>query len=361
MTAIDAVASEGPTAEAARDALTRGNAVDAVVAAVLVAAVASPSVLLGPVQMLVGGAGAGLLAIDGRVRQPGRGVSRPRGFVPDEVIPDAARVAVPLLPSALASALGSAGTTTLHRAAGASLAWAKLHAPDRVRIAEALTRLGPAALAEGAVAEELLAVGGRASRGLLTPKDLVASRPAIHRVDTDRLGASGIVRPPWASPHARAKRENGLGTPSGAHEEPPPSHSTSVVAAADARGLFAIACYEGSLAGVPVASLGLVAPAYAVPVLRGRKRVSPGEPLATPTAVAMRASRGVVDLVLGIAGSGDLEAALDAALSEIDRPGLPDAPPASSSSRAVGLVRTGGGSLRAVGPSQRTPFTDGVV
>ena len=344
MTTVGAVASEGPTADAAREALARGNAVDAVVTAVLFAAVASPTVLLGPVQILVGGAGAGLLAIDGRVRQPGRGVSRPRGFVPDEAIPEAARVAVPLLPSALASALGSAGTTTLHRAAGASLAWARSHAPDRVRIAEVLTRLGPAALGEGAVAEELLAVAGRAARGLLTPQDLVASRPEVHRVDADRLGPSGIVKPPWANPHARAT-----------------ASSVHVVAAADARGLFAIACYEGSLAGVPIASLGLVAPSYAVPVMRGHKRVAPGDPLALSSAVAMRASHGVVDLVLGIAGTGDLDAALDAALLEVDRLGLTDALSASPSSQAVGLVRAGG-SLRAVGPSPRTPVTspDGV-
>src|SRR5579862_1370370 len=85
-----ATASDPVVAEAAREALSRGNAVDAVVTGVLVAAARSASVLLGPLQALVGGAGAGLLAVDGRVRQPGTGAPRPRGFVEGTPIPDAA-------------------------------------------------------------------------------------------------------------------------------------------------------------------------------------------------------------------------------------------------------------------------------
>ena len=84
-----AAGSESHVAQAARDALARGNAVDAVVAGVLMAAAESPGVLLGPVQLLAGGAGAGLIAIDGRVRQPGMGAPRPRGFLATEPIPEA--------------------------------------------------------------------------------------------------------------------------------------------------------------------------------------------------------------------------------------------------------------------------------
>ncbi|MGA7118553.1 MAG: hypothetical protein WBY94_00575, partial [Polyangiaceae bacterium] len=83
----DAVASESHVAQAARDGLSFGNAVDAVVAGVLVAAAESPSVFLGPFQMLVAGAGAGVRAIDGRVRQPGLGVPRPRGLLAGERVP----------------------------------------------------------------------------------------------------------------------------------------------------------------------------------------------------------------------------------------------------------------------------------
>src|SRR5581483_10997081 len=82
-----AAATDRYVAAAARDALAQGNAVDAVLTAVLVAAARSPAVFLGSLQVLVGGAGAGLLAIDGRVRQPGAGVPRPRGFVGDGAVP----------------------------------------------------------------------------------------------------------------------------------------------------------------------------------------------------------------------------------------------------------------------------------
>ena len=82
------VASAPEVEAAAEELLGKGNAVDAVVAGVFAAAAISPGVLLGPVQILVGGAGAGLLAIDGRVRQPGIGAPRPRGFTTGDDIPD---------------------------------------------------------------------------------------------------------------------------------------------------------------------------------------------------------------------------------------------------------------------------------
>src|SRR5580658_713944 len=90
-----ACASESHVLDAARAALVRGHAVDAVVAGVFAAAARSPSVLLGPVQLLVGGAGTGLHAVDGRVQQPGKGLPRPRGFAPGEDVPRAARAGVP--------------------------------------------------------------------------------------------------------------------------------------------------------------------------------------------------------------------------------------------------------------------------
>ena len=87
--------SEAHVAQAARDAMARGNAVDAVVTAVLLAAAESPGVFLGPVQLLIGGAGAGLQAFDGRVRQPGLGIPRPRGVQAGEAVPAPARIGVP--------------------------------------------------------------------------------------------------------------------------------------------------------------------------------------------------------------------------------------------------------------------------
>ena len=53
-----AAASETHVALAAREALVRGNAVDAVVAGVLAAVAEAPGVFLGPLQVLIAGAGA---------------------------------------------------------------------------------------------------------------------------------------------------------------------------------------------------------------------------------------------------------------------------------------------------------------
>src|SRR5580704_8331081 len=150
-----AAASEAHVAEAAREVLGRGNAVDAVVAGILMAAAESPGVLLGPVQLLAGGSGAGLIAFDGRVRQPGLGAQRPRGFLSSEEIPEAARVGVPALPAALATALASLGAFTLLRAAGPALAWEKSRSSERAQLLDAIARRGAPVLGEDAVTSEL--------------------------------------------------------------------------------------------------------------------------------------------------------------------------------------------------------------
>ncbi len=318
-----AAGSESHVAQAAREVLARGNAVDAVVAGVLMAAAESPSVLLGPVQLLAGGAGAGLIAIDGRVRQPGLGAPRPRGFLATEPVPDAARVGVPFLPAALAIALASLGAGTLLRAAGPALARARSHAPERADLLEAIARRGAPALSEEGVAAELMAAAGRAARGLLTPEDLSGVLPAVTRCEERSLGPSGILAVPW--------REEGTVDAS----------STHVIAAADGRGLVAIACYEAPVEGVPVPALGLVAPRAAAPVLRGKVRVAPGSPHPTAAPIALRARRGVVELALGIAIAADADPSLDAMLGLLDSlPTFGEALASPHGGRAVAIVCT---------------------
>ena len=53
-----AVASSGEVEAAAEELLRKGNALDAVVAGVFAACALSPGVLLGPVQILIGGGGS---------------------------------------------------------------------------------------------------------------------------------------------------------------------------------------------------------------------------------------------------------------------------------------------------------------
>jgi gamma-glutamyltranspeptidase/glutathione hydrolase len=310
-------------AQAAREVLAIGNAVDAVVAGVLMAAAESPGVLLGPVQLLSGGAGAGLLAIDGRVRQPGLEAPRPRGFLPGEAIPEAARVGVPALPAALATAVASLGSVTLLRAVGPALAVAKSRSPERARVLEAIARHGAPAMAEHAVSVELVAAAGRAARGLLTPEDLAGARPVVTRCDERSLGTSGVLTVPWRSPAGEAT--------SGA--------TTHVVAAADGRGLVAIACYEILLDGVPVPALGLVAPRLASPVLRGQPRVAPGEARLASAPMALRMRQGLVELAVGVAASATADAILDAVLAALSEvPTIPEALGRAAGSRTVAII-----------------------
>ena len=318
-----AAGSESHVAEAAREVLARGNAVDAVVAGVLMAAAESPGVLLGPVQLLAGGAGAGLIAIDGRVRQPGLGAPRPRGFLPTEPVPDAATVGVPFLRASLATALASLGAITLLRAAGPALSWARSRAPERADLLEAIARRGAPALAEDRVCGELMAAAGRAARGLLTPEDLGAVLPGVTRCEERALGPSGVLTVPW-------RDAAGLDASTG-----------HVVAAADGRGLVAIACYEAPMDGVPVPALGLVAPRSASPVLRGKARIAPGAARPASAAIALRARKGVVELALGIAATADADSALDAMLRLFDAlPTFAEALAAPHGGRAVALAST---------------------
>jgi hypothetical protein len=70
--------------------------------------------------------------------------------------------------------------------------------------------------------------------------------------------------------------------------------------------------------GVSVPSLGLLAPAFASPVMRGEARVRPGEPRAAPAPIALRARRGVVDVAMALAQAQAPEAALESLLEKLD-------------------------------------------
>ncbi|MGA2451001.1 MAG: hypothetical protein ABTD50_20255 [Polyangiaceae bacterium] len=291
-------ASEGSAAEAARDVLQFGNAVDAVVAGVLVAAAETPSVFLGPVQFLVGGHGAGLRAIDGRVRQPGRGMPRPRGILPGDAVPPQAWVGVPALPSALALLSASLGSASLWRVSQAAVTYSKELCAERAAVIEAFAAQAAAALSSEAIAGELTAVAGRSVGGALTREDLGAVRPVVTSCNQDSTLDDRIVRVPWRS-------------------EPCDGSNTQVIAAADSGGLVAVGCYESGREGLDVAALGLVAPSFAAPVRRGEPRVRPGEARPAAAPIALRAPRGLPDLALGIASISGAETMLDVVLEAL--------------------------------------------
>jgi gamma-glutamyltranspeptidase/glutathione hydrolase len=294
-----AAASEAYVAHAVLEALKRGNAADAVVTGVFVAAAVHPAVLLGPFQLLAGGGGVGPLALDGRLRQPGLGVPRPRGFVPAEPVPGAARVAVPTLPAALAASLGALGHFTLRRALGPAIEHAVGVSTARAEVLEALARRGPTALWDHPLAGELFDVAGRANGGLLTREDLATVRPALVRCQVGGRGPS-TLRTPWTE------------------GDSPDSSFVQVLAAADAKGMVVIGCYENALEGLAIPALGLVAPSRAHPVMRGKRRLQPGVALPSASPIALHWSGGRVDLALGVARDSEAERRLRRALASDD-------------------------------------------
>jgi gamma-glutamyltranspeptidase/glutathione hydrolase len=298
-----AVASSPDVEAVAEELLKRGNAIDAVVAGVFAACAASPSVLLGPVQILMGGAGAGLHAIDGRVRQPGIGAPRPRGFQQGEAVPDAARVGVPWLPAALASAMAAAGTATFAQVTAPAVALAK--GTPREAVLARFAQRGARALEERPLGAELLALAGRPSGGLLTADDLASARPEVSpatKIEIERAktstGALGrvVVTLPWAHVEGRAPV--------------PPSSPVDAgwaraVVAVDRHGSFAAACWDESPEGLTIGELGLRAPFFAEPVMRGATRIRPGEPRPAAAPVAFVGTSAGPEVAFAAFGAGD--------------------------------------------------------
>jgi len=268
-----AAATQEKVADAANAIVVRGNAVDAVCAGVAMAAALDASVLFGPLHVLVAGPGFGLRCIDGRLRQPGRNAPRPRGFLSSDEVPRAARVAVPALPAALATALSMFGTRTPKDAFGAALdALARKH-PRRALLAE-LAQGGPSVLARAERADAIVAVAGRMAGGTLTVDDLREVRAPAIACDTSR----GVALAPF---HVRGRE--GAAIPPGNLR----AASCHAVCAADHRGGVAVACYEIADDALAIDALGVLAPLRADPVMRGTRRTDPGAPLACATSVLL--------------------------------------------------------------------------
>lgn len=269
----DAVASDAIAEEAALALLAAGgSALAAALAGFFAAAGASPGILLGPLSVLMGGVGQGARAFDGRLRQPGLGTRRPRGFPPESEVPAAASVAAPVALHAaiVAHAYASGATLAAVVRPGIDSALAS-GAADRARLLERVAAVGAAALVEPAFQRPLLHAGSTSEGGLITPKDLEA------KSDID-VAASPLAREPerWlAAPWA---------------EKPAPGSSVGRgrgICAADAHGGLVALAYRETPGGVPIEELGLVAPLASVPVRRGVPRVAPGAALAAPFAAAL--------------------------------------------------------------------------
>jgi gamma-glutamyltranspeptidase/glutathione hydrolase len=314
-----AVASEPAAEQAAAGILEQeGTAAEALIAGFLAAAAARPGVLWSPLQALIAGPGTFARAFDGRARQPGLGLPRPRGAVDASSVPLAAHVAAPASLGALALLHAYDATLSFQRLARPALELAKgSGAAERRALLAKVARLGPGALRAPAVLRALLAVAGRTEGGLLSEKDLAEMRPESAlprevRLDADR---SALVTP-WPSPQA-------------------PHRPVEVIVAADGRGVLGVLGYAPDDEGLAVPELGITLTRDAVVVRRGIPRVAPGEVLPVPAPLAIALSGKLAFMVLGVRSPTPLSAADLAAI-------WPEGTVTGSQSLALARERAGG-------------------
>jgi hypothetical protein len=270
--------SNDPLAEEAAQAQLGqgGSAVGAVLAGFFAAAGGYSGVLLSPLTVLVAGIGAGGRAFDGRLRQPGLGTKRPRGFLAEEAVPVAARVAVPAAVAAAAVANAydggkSLGTLVKHGILRAERAGADARAEVLARV----RAVGQTALAEQAFMRPFLRLAGPSEGGLITASDFLSISEIDHAAGTLRAAGSDFLQPPWAEPWSGEPlpAELGIG---------------AAVCAVDVRGVFAAAAYFRPADGLELDDLALLAPLVAVPTQRGVPRQTPGSALPAPAPIAIR-------------------------------------------------------------------------
>lgn len=284
-------ASDGEVAAAGQALVKKGNAVDAICASLLAACALDRSVMMSPVQILIGGAGAGLRAVDGRLRQPGLGVPRPRGFQPHEPVPAAAFVAVPVMPAVIAAAM-SMGDATLAQVVAPALDLVGPGDPARKATLKLLLERGGAAFSDRRAESELVAAAGRHAGGVLTEQDLSEVRPTIEACVVESRGSRRFARAPWAEAGNPTSKRPGV---------------TRAVVASDARGLIAVALYETHHDGLSIDELGLLAPRHAFPVMRGQRRVNPGQILLSASPMLLSEHDGLVDIALALCGAAEAD------------------------------------------------------
>jgi hypothetical protein len=268
----DPIAEEAAIAQLAQG----GSAVGAVLAGFFAAAGGYSGVLLSPLTILVAGIGTGGRAFDGRLRQPGLGTKRPRGFLPEETIPPAARIAVPgaVAAAAVANAYDGAkslGSLVKHGILRAERAGAEGRAEVLGRVRSA----GQVAFSEQAFTRPFLRLAGPSEGGLVTPADFANVTDIDHAATTRQAAGSDFLEAPWSetSSSEPLPAELGIG---------------AVVCAVDVRGVFAAVAYFRPSDGLEIDDLALLAPYVAVPTQRGVPRQAPGSPLPAPAPIAVR-------------------------------------------------------------------------
>lgn len=266
MTRVQILATDEVALEAAREAALGGaSALRAVVTGYFAAAGMHPGVLLSSLSLLVSSFGA-VRGFDGRLRQPGRGSKRPRGFIEGEAIPEAAYLAVPSGAQCLAVAVSYDEDRRNAAMYAAGIAHAKRQgALRRAWVLGKLRDSGGPAWSDPALHRPLLHRGGASEGGLVSLGDFVPMAEvdfaAVPAPDDDR---ARVV--PWGvEPHSVTE-----------------GSELQAVVAVDRRGTAALLCYEQCTRGIEVDELELRAPRAARPVRRGITRTTPGAALPMP-------------------------------------------------------------------------------
>ncbi|HVY27506.1 MAG TPA: hypothetical protein VHB79_13200 [Polyangiaceae bacterium] len=262
--------SSDPVCEAvAAEEIARGTtALDAVLAGYFAAAGAYPGVLLGPVTLLLGGTGTGDRAFDGRVRQPGKSAKRPRGTLPGEEPPKAARVGVPSSVPALAVAASYGATASLSRLVQPGVALAlERGAERRAAVLNRVGEVGALAFSEPELSRALVRAFGAPNGGLVTPGDFAKPSDLDVAALRSQLDGGQALTAPWASDDAAAFARG------------------ATVSAVDVNGMFVAAAFDCQPEALYVEELELSAPMLAQPTLRGVPRVAPGTALPAPAPI----------------------------------------------------------------------------
>jgi hypothetical protein len=267
------VSSDATAAEAADALLLAGaSAIAAAAGGFFAAAGQRPGVLFGSLTLLLAALGTGSRAFDGRLRQPGRGTKRPRGYRGGDEIPPAAYVAAPAGVAALVVAMAYDEGHRLSPVLAPALKNAQRAGSEaRAEVLRRIESMGARFLLDGAIARPLVAAGGPAEGGLLTTEDLEAPDGIDRDALTSRLGTTALVTAPWANDSSVPNADVRLHT----------------LVTMDARDRAVVLSYEETLRGVDVPELDVVLSRAAVPVLRGVSRQAPGSslPLGVPAAM----------------------------------------------------------------------------
>ena len=283
-------ASDDAATSACEEAVAAGlSPLRVVIAGYLALAGEHPGVLLSPLALLLHGLGASR-AFDGRLRQPGMGAKRPRGFVEGEAIPGSAYVAAPQAVPALFVALSyDSNRRTSELFKHALLNAKRAGAQQRHQVLSRVRDLGARAFAAAELHRPLIHVGGVTEGGVLGVKDfepvpsidVPTARQSVQSPGPLGMSEGVEVRFPWA---------DGATTT--------PGCVAGYLAAVDRRGMGVLLRYDNATDGVEIDELELLAPRAAAPVRRGERRLRPGEvlPFVAPGHLIARSDGAVAEI-----------------------------------------------------------------